>query len=332
MPLDIIREDLTKLAVDAVVNPSNPELFMGSLDSVSGQLFRVAGIQEMTEACQFLKPIKYGQAVITSAFNLPSKYVIHVANPMWLGGKGNEEDYLRKTYQAALALAKHHKLETIAFPLLSSGTYGYPKEMALSVAVSEIQSFVLKEDMMVYLVVYDNESFSISKKLSASVKTYLKDHFVQREEVYKNTPENRRRIDRNEYRRQLTEEIYENKTLDEYIKERDESFASALFRIIDDKQENDVQVYKRSNVSKATFSKINSNISYQPKKTTAMAFCIGLKLNMTESLYLLSTAGYTLSKYAIQDNIFRYFIEHKIYDIMEVNTVMYDYDQSQLGN
>lgn len=331
MPLDIIREDLLKLKVQAIVNPSNPELLMGALDSVSGQLYQAAGIEKMNQACQALKPIELGQAAITSGFNLPSRFVIHVANPPWLGGNHHEEDYLRQTYQNALALAKYHNLESIAFPLLSSGTYGYPKELALRVAVSEIQSFVLIEDMMVYLVVYDKDSFAISRKLSASVKTYLDIH-QEPMEYFSSTHKNLNRSEDTLLDVQSIDGVQGHKGLEEYIKQKDESFATALFRMIDERQENDVRVYKRSNVSKATFSKINSNPNYRPKKTTAMAFCVGLKLNLNDALYLLSTAGFTLSKYAIQDLIFRYFLEHKNYDIMEINSVMYEYDQSQLGN
>lgn len=345
MPLEIIREDITRMTVDAIVNPSNSLLLMGDFASVSGQIFYNAGIDDLTEACNKFGHCDLGQAVITPGFRLPSKHIIHVVGPVWDGGHNHEEEYLADCYRNALNLAFEYGLSSIAFPLLSSGTYGYPKDKALHTALSTIQAFLMENDMMVYLVVFDNKAFELSTKLSSSVKKYIDDHYVgvfESDEYFPNTPENRIKLERLHDRerslpRGMTIGQYEapsfsKSELGDMLDDKDVSFSQGLFDLIDRKGLTDVQVYKKANISKAVFSNLKSSDAYQPSKTTALAFCIALELNLKETHELLSKAGYSLSKSSILDLIVTYFLQHKNYDIFELNAVLYDYDQAMLGS
>ena len=310
MPLEIIQHDITQMHVDAIVNPSNTYLVKGHKASVSGQIYAAAGELELSQACKALSPIQVGDVVITPGYNLPAQYIIHSAGPRWMGGQLGEVDLLSQTYRNALDLALKHEFATIAFPLLSSGSYAFPKADALKTAVGVIQDFVLKYDILVYLVVYDPESFNLSRKLSRHVSRVLDD-----------LPS-----------KALTHLNKAISNIDDYLKAQDEPFSDYLMKLIDQKQIKPVDAYKRSNISKATFSKINSNIHYKPSKSTALAFCIGLGLNLNESQVLLQKAGYGLSSSSRQDLIVRYFIESNKHDIFEVNEVLFDQKEPLLGS
>jgi O-acetyl-ADP-ribose deacetylase len=319
MPLEIIRNDIIHMKVDAIINPSNNYLVQGHEASVSGQIFMAAGASELEQACNSIGTIKLGEAVITPGFNLPSKYIIHIAGPRWLGGRLNEVKWLAKSYQSALDLALDYKLESLAFPLLSSGSYAFPKEEALRTAIAVLQDFVLKHDVLIYLVVFDQDSFSISSKLSNTIKKYIDDHYVQ---------------DLN-YQERI--EFHKNKVvkmdgIEEFLAQLDEPFSVHLLRLIDEKKLNDVDVYKKSNISKAVFSKVRSNIHYQPSKSTALAFCIGLNLSLNESQILLQKAGYGFSMSSKQDLIVQYFIENKNHTIFDVNEILFKENQAMLGS
>lgn len=334
MPLEIIREDILKLKVDAIVNPSNRSLTVGNRFSVSGQIFGAAGFEELSHACEKLAPIEAGEAVLTSGFNLGSTQIIHVVGPRWMDGQHHEEETLANCYKQALAIAKDHQFESIAFPLLSSGHYHFPKDKALQIALREINAFVLAYEVLVYLVVYDKTSYQLSTKLTTSVKNYLAAHLQDFE--FESQIINSSKHKEEEH---ILTSVIENKIilpkkidLKEFIKNKDESFSDSLFRIIDAKKMKDVEVYKRANISKAVFSKIRSNDDYKPLKTTALALCIGLQLNLTESREFLSKAGIAFSRASTLDLIVQYFIEQKQYDINTINIVLYDYDQALLGS
>ena len=153
MPLEIIRNDITKLKVDVIVNASNTMLKKGG--GVSGAIFAAAGEKELQKACDAIGYCGIGEAVITEGFGLSAKYIVHTAGPVWDGGDKNEEALLNRCYENSLKLAASNKCDSIAFPLISSGTYGFPKDKAFNTAVSAISSFLMDHDMMVYLVVYD---------------------------------------------------------------------------------------------------------------------------------------------------------------------------------
>lgn len=164
MPFNIVRQDITKMEVDAIVNAANTDLLMGG--GVCGAIFKAAGARKLQEACNKVAPIKTGGAAITPGFELPAKYVIHAAGPVYRQwNKEQNEEFLRSAYTESLNLALKYKCESIAFPLISSGIYGYPKEEAFETAVSAIKDFLLQHDMDVYLVLFDKASFEVGRKL-----------------------------------------------------------------------------------------------------------------------------------------------------------------------
>jgi len=167
MPFTIIRNDITKLHVDAIVNAANTLLQMGG--GVCGAIFNAAGADKLQTACDALTPIKTGEAVITQGFNLPAKYIIHTAGPVYRGGNQGEEALLRSCYINSLELAVKHKCESVAFPLISSGIYGYPKADALRVATAAIRDFISEHDIDVSLVVFDKEALTVSEELLGAV-------------------------------------------------------------------------------------------------------------------------------------------------------------------
>ncbi len=170
MPLRIVRNDITKMRVDAIVNAANRTLLGGG--GVDGCIHRAAGIGLLQE-CMKLGGCETGSAKITGAYNLPCRYVIHTVGPVWNGGGHGEKEKLISCYRTSLELAKEAGCETVAFPLISSGIYGYPKEEALKVATDTITDFLLKNDMTVYIVIFDKESLNIGKKLFSDIEEYI---------------------------------------------------------------------------------------------------------------------------------------------------------------
>ena len=333
MPLEIVRHDLTKMSVDVIVNAANTALKMGG--GVCGAIFQAAGTRELQEACDQIGGCKVGEAVITEGYNLDAKFIIHTPGPIWQGGSNNEAALLKASYLNSLELSKKHHCESIAFPLISTGIYGYPKEEALQIAVSTISSFLLHNDMLVYLVVFDKKSFGVSKKLFTSIHQYIDEHYVEeveltfqrygREDRYAGEP-----MHEEEFR---TEDIFEvkNESLVNLLDQLDESFSERLFRFIDEKEMTDVETYKRANIDRRLFSKIRNGVEYTPAKKTAIAFAIALRLNLKETMDLLSTAGYTLSHSNKFDIIIEFFIQLANYNIHEINEALFAFDQPLLG-
>jgi len=335
MPFTIIRNDITKMKVDAIVNAANTKLLMGG--GVCGAIFKAAGEAELRAACDKLSPIKTGEAVITPGFKLPAKYIIHTAGPIYRDGKQGEEELLYSCYINSLKRAIENKCESIAFPLISSGIYGYPKRDALEVATLAIKDFLTDHDMDVSLVVFDKEAFVASQDLLGEVEAFIDENYI---EDYEDQHKKRRLL----YEEKGTINLVDTSRIVYGVSERiphsgiaqlvgnlDEPFSTTLFRLIDVKGMTDVEVYKRANLDRRLFSKIRSNKGYMPSKRTAIALAVALELTLDETQDLLRRAGYTLSQSQKFDVIIQYFIINRRYDIFEINEVLFSYDQPLLG-
>lgn len=330
MPLQIVRNDITKMRVDAIVNAANETLLGGS--GVDGAIHQAAGPELLAE-CRTLHGCKTGQAKITKGYHLPAKFVIHTVGPVWEGGSYGERDLLVSAYRSSLELALEHRCETVAFPLISSGVFGYPKDQALKVAVDTIGDFLLQHDMTVYLVIFDKAAYTISGKLFSDIAAYIDDRYV---DEHTNSDEERRR---RRFRVLASAPLPEAEaapaavsgSLDEALELLDESFSQMLLRKIDEAGLTDAECYKRANVDRRLFSKIRSDIHYKPSKPTAMAFAVALELPLEDAREMLQKAGFAFSHASKFDIIVEYFIAHRNYNIFEINEALFAFDQSLLG-
>lgn len=345
MPLHIVRNDITKMPCDAIVNAANSSLLGGG--GVDGAIHAAAGIGLLAE-CIRLGGCKPGHAKATKGHKLPCKHIIHTVGPKWIDGNHNEPAILASCYRQSLALAKELSCESVAFPLISAGAYGYPREEAMHIAVSTISEFLLNEDMTVYLVVYDRGSFRISQSLMTDIEEFIDQNYVdshpyeRSRELYSapTTPrppalssapapsqpssDEKRLIS-------TTPEVYFSASLSELVNQVDESFSQMLLRKIDEKGMTDAQCYKKANIDRKLFSKIRKDVHYKPSKVTAIAFAVALELDLVQTRDLLQKAGFALSKSSKFDIIIEYFIRKGIFDIYEINQALFAFDQTLLG-
>lgn len=324
MPLQIVRNDITKMKCDGIVNAANSTLLGGG--GVDGAIHKAAGKGLLFE-CMKLGGCKTGEAKITGGYNLPCKYIIHTVGPVWKGGHFGEEKLLRSCYRESLLLAKKNDCESVAFPLISAGVYGYPKDKALQVAVDEISSFLFENDMTVYIVVFDQKSFEISQKLVSDIREYIDERYVEKHAAMKSirlTTMPPMAVSDTASKESLD-------SLDNALKQIDESFSQMLLRKIDEKGMTDSECYKKANVDRKLFSKIRSDIHYKTSKNTAIAFAIALELDLDETKELLMKAGFALSHSNKFDIIIEYFIVNGNYNIFEINEVLFAFDQALLG-
>lgn len=340
MPLEIIRNDITKLKVDVIVNAANTALQMGG--GVCGAIFNSAGKHDLQVECNGIGYCEVGQAVITRGYRLPAKHIIHTVGPVWHGGNNNELQLLSSCYTNSLLLAEKNHLQSIAFPLISSGIFGYPKDKALKAATLAIGDYLLNHDMLVYLVVYDSESFVISEKLFDSITKYIDDNYIEvkKSEIrYSRKPQSEILKERRSYNKKdvrheqkITEaSLYISKrNLDDVVEQLEDTFSERLLRLIDEKEMDDIKTYKRANKDRKLFSKIRSNKFYKPSKNTAIAFAIALSLSFDETNDLLKTAGYILSRSSRFDLIVEYCIKNEIFNIHEVNETLYALEEKTL--
>jgi len=334
MSFAIVRQDLTKMKVDAIVNAANTELQMGG--GVCGAIFKEAGVFELQTACKKLAPIQTGDAVITPGFGLPAKFVIHTAGPVYHGGS-DEEEQLRSCYLNSLKRALENRCKSIAFPLISSGIYGYPKDEALHVATTAIREFLADHDLEVYLAVFDEAAFVVSEKLLGEVESYIDEHYVAEHKLSRRNllDVELEALEEAEFISYDALEPMQSQTIrvsiDDLIGNLDEPFAATLLRLIDAKGRTDVEVYKRANLDRKLFSKIRTGKGYLPSKRTVLALAIALGLSLDETDDLLERAGYALSHSQKFDVIVEYFIVSRKYDVFEINEVLFKYDQPLLG-
>ncbi len=331
MPLQIIRADITKLEVDAIVNAANETLLGGG--GVDGAIHKAAG-PGLLEECRTLGGCKTGDAKITKGYDLPAKFVIHAVGPVWHGGDKGEVLLLASCYRKSLELAMENGLESIAFPLISSGAYGYPKDQAIKIAQSVISDFLRFHDMTVYLVVFDKKAYILSEDLFSSVKAYIDDNYVNSHEMmYGRTRQRTDLYDSNMNQPYMNRSCYRSgpRKLEEVVGELEETFSESLLRLIDQKGMTDVETYKKANVDRKLFSKIRNDKFYQPKKSTVIAFGIALELSLDEMKDLLLKAGYGLSKSSKFDLIIKYFINIGVYDVLVINNALFEFEQNLLG-
>ena len=361
MPLLLVRNDITKMTVDAIVNAANPSLLGGG--GVDGAIHRAAGPELLAE-CRTLGGCRTGEARITGAYRLHARYVIHTVGPIWRGGGCGEEHLLRSCYRRSLELAAEHGCDTVAFPLISSGVYGYPKADAFRVATEAISAFLGDHDLMVYLVLFDRTAFLLGDDRFGGVQSFIDDAYAEAE---LKRPRNQRPYRWEREPREDTGALYapgvledaclcesvavpaakpkaakgkpllaleqrKDEDLETMLRQLDEGFSRTLLRLIDEKGMTDVQCYKRANIDRKLFSKIRSDPHYKPSKTTAVAFALALELTLPETQSLLARAGFTLSRSSLGDVIIEYCIRQKQYSVISVNELLFSYDQPLLGS
>lgn len=349
MPLKIVRNDITKMQVDAIVNAANCSMLGGG--GVDGSIHRAAGPGLLAE-CRTLGGCPTGSAKITGAYALPCKHVIHAVGPRRQDGRHGERQLLESCYRASLELATKAKCGTVAFPLISSGIYGYPKAEALRVAVDTIAEFLMDNEMTVFIVIFDRKSYQISERLFADIAQYIDDGYAGAH-ADDCTARLRRmaaadvaaprmsppcmslpRDGARGYDDALAESEVDfvlRDSLEAAIAHLDESFSEMLLRKIDQSGMTDVQCYKKANIDRKLFSKIRSDRQYKPSKPTAIAFAIALELSLSETDELLRAAGYALSRSSKFDMIVEFFIERGNYNIFEINEALFAFGQGGLG-
>ena len=343
MPLEIVRNDITTMHVDAIVNAANETLLGGS--GVDGCIHRAAGPELLAE-CRTLGGCATGGAKLTKAYRLPCKYVIHTVGPVWQGGRFGEREKLVSCYRASLALAQEHGCETVAFPLISSGIFGYPKDQALRVAVDSISAFLMENDMTVYIVIFDRAAYQISSQLFSDIADYIDDNYADSHAIPRRERLHKRPRPTGTAETVCAKSIAPNlsaapcapmdtcvsgSSLNDLLADLDAGFSETLLNLIDRTGKKDSEIYKKANVDRKLFSKIRNNPNYKPSKTTAVAFAIALELDLEETRDLIARAGFALSHSSKFDIIIEYFIKQKDYDIFKINEALFAFDQSLLG-
>ena len=328
MPLAIVRNDITRMQVDAIVNAANETLLGGG--GVDGAIHRAAGPELLAE-CRKLGGCPTGQARITRGHRLPCRWVIHTVGPIWHGGGQGEAKLLASCYRNALELARQYDCASVAFPLISSGVYGYPKDAALKLATDVIRDFLAENEMLVYIVVFDRDSFHASGRLYANVAEYIDDNYVH---VHGDSDAVRlRRMRQAQFMDMdcIQEASCVPNSLENALQMLDESFSQMVLRKIDEAGIKDSVCYKRANLDRKLFSKIRGDVHYKPSKRTALALAVALKLDISETAELLQKAGLALSHSYKFDIIIEYCILNGIYDIHTINQMLFDFDQPLLG-
>ena len=358
MPFKIIRDDITKVKADAIVNPVNPDAVIGG--GVETAIYKAAGREKLLEARKKIGILQPGEVGVTEAFDLAAKYIIHVSSPRWKGGNKGEIKCLRDCYEKVLKTAKDYGCESIAFPLLATGTYGFPKEVGVQVAVDAFTAFLEENEMEITLVVFESEAVSISGKLVEEVRSFIDDRLVEEaliEEYTEDRPYRRERrfgaetaslVPVNEGVKDV-KELYTSKipymaeekplascapqvSLEDALKNiYTDSFEKYLQKLINKKGLKNSEIYAAANISKQYFSKLLKG-QVKPSKEKMLALAVGLHLNMDETVDFLRIAGYALSPISQTDTVVEYFIRKQEYNVLKIDIVLFDYGLEPLSN
>lgn len=359
MALQIIRNNIVNVEADAIVNTANPVVGVGR--GVDQAIYEAAGWDRLLEARERIGEIAPGEAAWTPAFGLHARYIIHTVGPSWMGGGSGERETVARCYRRSLELAAELGCESAAFPLIATGTYGFPKDEALRIAMAEISGFLLSNEMEVLLVVYDKESFEVSGKLFSDIQSFIDDNeaaYTPDDLQYNRAEDISMGAESGGYDDLLLSESMEQPafeadaapsysrsfsapsapsfpsqeaSLETRLKHLDKTFQEYLFMLIDRRGLSDTDVYKKANIDRKHFSKIRSNAGYKPSKKTALALAIALELNLDETKDLIGRAGLALSPSIMFDRIIEYCIETCNYNIYEINCILFKYDQPTLG-
>lgn len=347
MPFEIVRNDIVNMQVDAVVNTANPNPVVGS--GVDRGIHKKAG-RKLLAARRNIGPIAFGDAAVTPGFRLDAKYVIHTVGPIWEGGSRGEEEILASCYRKSLELARKQECESIAFPLIATGNYGFPRPLALEIAVREISRFLLEHEMRIYLVVFGKEAFALSEKLFQSVSSYIDENYIEEKtrDEYGGAPlssaQQKTRWSRERPKAPGWSDAQAFPSFPagaaasmaaedwgRLLKNLDAGFSETLLGLIDRSGRKDSEIYKKANVDRKLFSKIRNNMDYRPSKTTALAFAFALELDIDETKDFIGRAGFALSHSSKFDVIVEYFLVNKNYDVFELNEVLFAFDQPLIG-
>lgn len=350
MPFEIVRNDIVNMQVDAIVNTANPKPIIGY--GVDAGIHQKAG-KKLLEERQKIGNIGVGEAVITPGFNLDASYVIHTVGPIWQDGKNSEETLLKNCYEHSLKLALENKCESIAFPLLSAGNHGFPKPLALQIAITVFSEFLMEHEMQIYLVVFSKDAFSLSEKLFHSVQSYIDEKYIASKTLDEYGVTNKRDVREAEVNQIYRELEYQPKlcieqelicdmsitmgigpapdSLEALLNDTDAGFSETLLKLIDQTGKKDSDIYKKANIDRKLFSKIRNNPAYKPSKATALAFAIALELSLEETKDFIARAGFALSHSSKFDIIIEYFISNSNYDMFEINETLFAFDQNLLG-
>ena len=368
MPYEIVRNDITNMQVDAIVNTASVQPVVGY--GVDTGIHQKAG-PRLLAARQKIGKLRIGDSAITPGYDLPAKYVIHTVTPVWQGGDRGEEDLLKRCYERSLLLAKRHRCSSVAFPLMAAGNHGFPKDVALRIALDAISRFLLKHEMQVYLVVFSRDAFQLSEKLFQGVSSFIDENYIleksleqygvtdkcsvrelqqqmtlrlqqrQRDSAWMEEAEARMAAPmaasapapsaKPEAERKTRPAAFAKPSLTDMLAQTDAGFSETLLQLIDRTGKKDSEIYNRANVSRQHFSKIRKNPGYKPTKTTALAFAVALELDLEQTRDLIGRAGYALTKSSKFDVIIMYFIQAGNYNMFDINATLFEFDQSLLG-
>lgn len=359
MPLSIIRDDISTFRCDAIVNSTSSDLVPGG--GADWAIHAAAG-PGLAAECAAIGHLDIAQAAATGAHRLPCRHVIHIHAPIWRGGDHRERELLAECYDSALALAASLGCRSVAFPLIGSGAYCFPRGDAITIAVDRIASFLVDHEMHVTIVVFDKASYTLSERLFGAVQQYIDDNYegelhyghndAQLTRFIRDSAPTMRPIDmrvlEEEEALSLDDDLLcdampcapsaapkmkalDMSVLDKAVHDLDESFSQMLLRKIAELGMTEPECYKRANIDAKHFSKIRSKVGYRPKKETAVALAIALRLSPTEARELLAKAGFAISRSNIFDVVIDYFLTNGRYDIFEINEVLFHFDQKLLG-